>query len=210
MNKKIFVIALAAVLLIAFGGCGKKTEEPVSESEKLVLPSPTPTVMPGLVYMDEPVVAPDPEEALSVQETEPAAEETEAVADSTPKAGSTVNTVPEKTENATPAAGTEPDPVEPPAENTVDDDENTADDTVAEPEVDLGVETNVNADVYTAYEQYNDMSGDEQVAFMESFDSVADFVDWYNASLAEFQEVNNAIEITDGTIDLSQLTGNGG
>lgn len=59
----------------------------------------------------------------------------------------------------------------------------------------------------TTYEQYNNMSGDAQQDFMESFDSIESFVAWYNAALAEYEAVSNPIEITDGVIDLGELIG---
>ena len=59
----------------------------------------------------------------------------------------------------------------------------------------------------TTYEQYNNMSGDAQLAYMESFDSIESFVAWYNAALAEYEAASNPIEITDGVIDLGELIG---
>lgn len=57
----------------------------------------------------------------------------------------------------------------------------------------------------TAYEQYNAMSGDEQIAFMESFDSVDAFVAWYNAAQAEYNASRPAIEVEGGVIDMSEI-----
>lgn len=59
----------------------------------------------------------------------------------------------------------------------------------------------------TAYEQYNAMSGDEQIAFMESFDSVDAFVAWYNAAQAEYNASRPAIEVEGGVIDMSEIIG---
>lgn len=57
----------------------------------------------------------------------------------------------------------------------------------------------------TAYEQYNNMSGSDQLAFIESFDSTEAFVAWYNAAKAEYNASNPPIEITGDVIDLGEL-----
>lgn len=59
----------------------------------------------------------------------------------------------------------------------------------------------------TAYEQYQNMSGEDQLAFMESFDSVEAFVAWYNAAQAEYEAKNPAIEIDGSVIDMNELLG---
>lgn len=52
------------------------------------------------------------------------------------------------------------------------------------------------------YEQYNALSGDVQMEFMNSFPSIPDFVNWYNAAKAEHEK--NQIEIgADGKVDLT-------
>lgn len=62
----------------------------------------------------------------------------------------------------------------------------------------------------TEYEWYNNLSGDAQMAFMESFDSIAAFFDWYNAAKAEYERLNPSIEIGDSNIDLGDLIGGNG
>ncbi len=53
------------------------------------------------------------------------------------------------------------------------------------------------------YETYNAMSGDEQLAFLESFDSMQEFFDWYNAAKAKYEAENPGIEIgPGGTVDI--------
>ncbi|MBR2223812.1 MAG: hypothetical protein IJ973_05750, partial [Christensenellaceae bacterium] len=61
------------------------------------------------------------------------------------------------------------------------------------------------ADTTTSYEAYHAMSGEEQRAFMESFDDIEDFFAWYNNAKAEYEAKNPDIEITDGNIDLGGL-----
>lgn len=62
----------------------------------------------------------------------------------------------------------------------------------------------------TEFEWYNALSGDEQMAFMESFESVPAFFDWYNAAKAEYDALHPEIEVGDDVIDLGdQVDGNG-
>lgn len=56
------------------------------------------------------------------------------------------------------------------------------------------------------YEEYTAMSGEEQQEFFNSFDSPADFFEWYNAAKAEYEASQEKIEIgDDGSIDLGDL-----
>lgn len=54
----------------------------------------------------------------------------------------------------------------------------------------------------TSYEWYHAMSGAEQKAFIESFDSIEDFFAWYNRAKAEYEAQNPDIEVGDGNVDL--------
>ena len=55
------------------------------------------------------------------------------------------------------------------------------------------------------YEEYWAMSGKEQQAYYESFDSVEDFFAWYNTAKAEYEAANPGIDAGDGEIDLGEL-----
>ena len=57
------------------------------------------------------------------------------------------------------------------------------------------------------YEKYNAMSGDEQLAFFETFDSVEAFIDWYNAAKEKYEKEHPYIEIDGGEIDLDSIFG---
>lgn len=61
----------------------------------------------------------------------------------------------------------------------------------------------------TSYEAYNAMSPDEQLAFYNTFESMEDFVAWYNAAKAEYDAQNPDIEIGDGNIDMDDIIGGG-
>ena len=55
------------------------------------------------------------------------------------------------------------------------------------------------------YEEYWAMSGEEQLEYKESFDSVKDFYAWYNAAKAEYESAHPGIDAGDGEIDLGEL-----
>lgn len=62
----------------------------------------------------------------------------------------------------------------------------------------------------TEYEKYNAMSGEEQEAFIDSFESIQAFMDWYNAAKAEYDALHPGIDIGDGNIDAGDLIGGNG
>ena len=59
------------------------------------------------------------------------------------------------------------------------------------------------------YEKYNAMSGEEQLAFFNSFASMEDFVAWYNAAKAKYDAEHPDIEVGDGNIDIGDIVGGG-
>ena len=61
------------------------------------------------------------------------------------------------------------------------------------------------AATYT-YEEYNNLSGEEQQKYFNSFANPADFFTWYNAAKAEYEASQDRIEIgNDGVIDLGDI-----
>lgn len=62
----------------------------------------------------------------------------------------------------------------------------------------------------TDYEWYNSLSGAEQKAFMETFDSIEAFFDWYNNAKAEYEAQKPGIDVGDGVIDLEDFAGGNG
>ena len=54
---------------------------------------------------------------------------------------------------------------------------------------------------YTSYEQYMDMSGEEQEAFFDSFENEKDFFDWFNAAKAEYEKAHPPV-IIDGSTNI--------
>ena len=57
------------------------------------------------------------------------------------------------------------------------------------------------------YEKYISMSGNDQMAFFNTFASVEDFVSWYNAAKEKYEAEHPYIEIENGEIDLDSLFG---
>ena len=62
----------------------------------------------------------------------------------------------------------------------------------------------------TEYEKYMNMSGEEQMAYYNTFESVDAFMEWFNAAKAEHDEKNAGIDIGDGIIDAEDLIGGNG
>lgn len=63
------------------------------------------------------------------------------------------------------------------------------------------------AELAAAYQRYRNMSGAEQQAFIQEFDSIPAFVDWLNAAKDAYETLNPDIEIgEDGNVDLGGNT----
>ena len=54
---------------------------------------------------------------------------------------------------------------------------------------------------YTDYEQYMDMTGEEQEAFFDSFENEEAFFDWFNAAKAEYEKAHPPV-IIDGSTNI--------
>lgn len=55
------------------------------------------------------------------------------------------------------------------------------------------------------YEEFWAMDGDAQLAYKESFESVEEFYEWYNAAKEEYAAAHPGIDAGDGNIDLGEL-----
>lgn len=194
MHRYLIAVMLSIVVLLGICGCGKKQNETTeATADAVVVTDPTEVVasepISGVVAssvddgdLDEngDVVAEDAYViATAPQESKPAEtkEPTSAIEE------------PEK--NTTPTAATEP------AETTLP--------TVPQettPVITPGVTQEL-----TEYEKYNAMSGEEQMAYMQSFDSIEAFFTWYNNAKAEYEAAHPDIEISDGVIDAGDLMG---
>ena len=188
MNRRILIVALIALLLLATG-C-RKSEVTPTEPSVAATTEPIETLGPGVGIVEEGVImedeadeATEPAETIPA-ETEPKATEPESEKETTPKA-----TEPEK----------ETDPTEKPGDSETTPAETTP---PAETKPSGG-----SATVSSAYSDYMSMSAAQQQAFIESFESMDAFMAWFNQAKAEHNANDNSIEVGNGTIDLEQITG---
>ena len=62
----------------------------------------------------------------------------------------------------------------------------------------------------TQYEWYHSLSGEQQMAYMETFDNMQAFFDWYNAAKEEHEKEKPGIDIGSGNIDMGDIIGGNG
>ena len=65
----------------------------------------------------------------------------------------------------------------------------------------------VESDGEVTYEEYIAMSGTEQQKYLESFESIEAFFEWYNAAKEKYDKENPSIEIGDGSINMEDIIG---
>lgn len=59
-----------------------------------------------------------------------------------------------------------------------------------------------------SYEDYINMTPQQQTSFIKSFSSVGEFTKWYNNAKTEYYKNNGNIDIGEDTIDLGDIFGN--
>ena len=57
----------------------------------------------------------------------------------------------------------------------------------------------------TEYERFMNMTPAEQRAFMEDFDDIEAFFDWYNAAKFAYEQANPAIDVGEGDINIGEI-----
>lgn len=60
------------------------------------------------------------------------------------------------------------------------------------------------------YDDYQSMSPAEQQEYMDSFENIDGFFDWYNSAKDQYEEENPPIDVGDGEIDLGEIIGGNG
>lgn len=60
------------------------------------------------------------------------------------------------------------------------------------------------------YKTFQAMTGAEQRAFQDSFESLDAFFEWYNAAKETYEKENPPIDVGDGVIDMEDLVGGNG
>lgn len=186
MNKRVFVVLMLMLLVFGITACKKNVESAdIVESANTVEPTAVAekkdntenVTVPGVEINDENI-------------EDMAWDETESTTD--PKA-ETISTTP-----TAPAENDDADGVVEETDPTEFSDETPADTKPA----DGGAEKQL-----TEYEKYNAMSGDEQLAYMQTFNSVEAFFTWYNNAKAEYEAANSSVEIGSGAIDIGEIIG---
>lgn len=64
--------------------------------------------------------------------------------------------------------------------------------------------------VTTSYQEYMNMSADQQEAFISSFESMDAFMVWFNNAKAEYDSTDGAIDVGSGSVDLGDIPGGSG
>lgn len=138
----------------------------------------------------EPAATVEPTEVMPTETLHP------ALADN-PFEDENGNSIEEEAAAATDGA-TEPEETEEPTEPATEPSESATDPSEPEATEDDGEMT---------YEKYMSLSAAEQYAFMNSFESIDAFFEWFNAAKAAYEASRNEIEIGDGSFDLGELGG---
>lgn len=172
MNAKLLTLLLVSVLVLAMTACNSNTVPAADPTD-----ATEGTLPPGVVELETPVDNPfETETTEATESTEAPVDPTEATEPET-----------EPTEETTPSEEvTEPTEETTPSEETV-------------PPTEGDNQGNAGT---TSYEAYLNMSGDQQLAFMQSFDSMEAFFAWLNAAKAEYEAQNPGVDVGDGNIDL--------
>lgn len=180
MNKKKLALLLVFIM-VALMGCGKKDEEVLAESpasETEATVSETATeTTPGL---EDSIFDTEPE-GTDQEVTEP--EETDG---EQPDNQDDSVTPPEDDPATTPPAT---DPTKQPGST----DDETTDDSAA--------------GQLSDYEKFQDMSPAEQQEYMESFEDIDAFFEWYNKAKEEHEAANPPIDAGDGNVDMGDIIG---
>lgn len=194
MTKKVLILSLVLLVVLSMAGCGKKNESAQEPSDDFTFtPSPTstPEPIPGVLYLDEPVAAPELPDLENHIPAEPIVDNDISDVNVTEIESIESTTTPGPESTSAPIAT--PGPASDLTPDVTPDSDNSSSGHIPNS---------------TAYEQYNNMSGSEQLAFIESFESVEAFVNWYNAAEADYNAQMDPIEITGGVIDLGELADN--
>ena len=212
-NRMILCLAVFAILLT---GCGKnKNQETLPFEETSVAVATTETAaatevvetteetIPGVedsIFDENGNVVTEPTETKGSEETEASTEPKETK----PAGGTTVPTQPANSgESETPDSPAAPDPSQP-AGGAGGGTGST------EPTESVEQETTPSVSAQTEYEKFHAMSPAEQQAYMESFDSIEAFFEWYEQAAAEYEAAKPPIDVGDGNINLDDIIGGNG
>lgn len=137
----------------------------------------------------------EPEDDQSVESAP--SQDVDSTEDKSENSAENKNEIEDKSENSTENKNEIEDKSEDSTEN-----ENKTEET---PEV--SEEPSVSDKEKTEYENYMEMSGEEQQKFFESYENPEDFFEWYNAAKAEYDKQNQAVVVEGGSINLEDYIG---
>lgn len=205
MYRHIIILVLTISFLLGLCACKKNVEETVTvttESASEITSEAATEVASGVadsIFDDVDNLAESEAETTTADESE---KKDSQIATQPPEAA---ETKPE--DNNTPTSSTEPTNV---TESTTPETDPTIAPEETKPKSDQETTPNREQETkseLTEYEKYNAMSGEEQMAFMQSFDTIEAFFAWLNNAKAEYEAANPAIEIGDGEIDIGAIIG---
>lgn len=211
MNKKslFLMIIVALVLLLAITGCGKKQTE---QKETEDFAETTEQSQENEVIIGEGVISGvevEEEEPVEVDKGFAAYEDPDPTASTKPSVEKP--STPSTQKPTTPSTQKPTTPVKPSTPTTPNQNAPT---TPTQPEAPAATEPEYSAGVgvpdegvVTEYDEYMNMSADEQQAFIESFESMEAFMTWFNKAQEEENASDNSIEIGSGVIDMTQISG---
>ena len=182
MNRRVIAATALAILLLTLCSCGKKNaeEKTAQESTAEATVATTEALIPGVEANDFSA------EDFALEPTETEGNDDRTTTDATtPKPTTPKATEPKATEPSA-TKPTEPAPTTPQNKPTGEE----------------GVEDND-----FGYDAYMEMSGEDQKAFIDSFDSMEEFFNWLNSAREEDAEKNDVIIVGDGTVDLGAIGG---
>lgn len=188
MKKNVTIAAVAVLViilmiaLIAF--TGKDAEEATApELAATTEAVPTETEEETVPGVEDSIFDEEPDETKETAATE----ETK----NSGQGSSTDTTLATEPEDPKPAEPKPTDPSEPEATTEA-----------TEPTETMPAPTNL-----SEYEKFQSLSPSEQQEYVESFPSIDEFFNWYNAAKEEYEKANPPIEVGSGTIDVSQIIG---
>lgn len=80
--------------------------------------------------------------------------------------------------------------------DTVTRDPNPTDSPTSEPETERN---------YVTYQEYNNMTPEEQTAYFSQFPSMREFIKWHNEAKAKYDKEHGVIDVGDGKIDINDI-----
>ena len=175
--KNKLLIFILTATLFILAGCGKQAAEVLSAQETETTTETTTEVTIEPNVTEESI--PGVEDSIFDDETEPSQE-----------------TEPEATEPDT----TEPEETDPEGSAGTEGSEPTEEAPSTEPSQPSG-------ETETEYQRFQNMSAADQQSFMDTFDSIEAFFEWYNNAKAEHEAANPPIDVGDGNIDIGDIMG---